>query len=85
MRYGASRPVPSRGPSIRNGLSGSASTLLWLSAGYTLAFAVFLITGALAGTATIPSSSVMASAADPGAAVTGVRSDRTRRHRITFP
>jgi len=28
------------GPSIRHDLGGSASTLLWLSAGYTLAFAV---------------------------------------------
>jgi EmrB/QacA subfamily drug resistance transporter len=37
------------GPSIRHALGGSASTLLWLSAGYTLAFAVFLITGARLG------------------------------------
>jgi EmrB/QacA subfamily drug resistance transporter len=37
------------GPSIRRALGGSASTLLWLSAGYTLAFAVFLITGARLG------------------------------------
>ncbi len=37
------------GPSIRNALGGSASTLQWLSAGYTLAFAVFLITGARLG------------------------------------
>jgi EmrB/QacA subfamily drug resistance transporter len=37
------------GPSIRRDLGGSASTLLWLSAGYTLAFAVFLITGARLG------------------------------------
>jgi len=37
------------GPSIRAALGGSASTLLWLSAGYTLAFAVFLITGARLG------------------------------------
>jgi EmrB/QacA subfamily drug resistance transporter len=37
------------GPSIRNALGGSASTLLWLSAGYTLAFAVFLITAARLG------------------------------------
>jgi EmrB/QacA subfamily drug resistance transporter len=37
------------GPSIRSALGGSASTLLWLSAGYTLAFAVFLITGARLG------------------------------------
>src|ERR1700727_2007626 len=34
------------GPSIRLALGGSASTLQWLSAGYTLAFAVLLITGA---------------------------------------
>jgi EmrB/QacA subfamily drug resistance transporter len=37
------------GPAIRHALGGSASTLLWLSAGYTLAFAVFLITGARLG------------------------------------
>ncbi len=37
------------GPSIRHDLGGSASTLLWLSAGYTLAFAVLLITGARLG------------------------------------
>src|ERR1700722_7933760 len=37
------------GPSIRSALGGSAATLLWLSAGYTLAFAVFLITGARLG------------------------------------
>src|SRR5271167_3116595 len=37
------------GPSIRHALGGSASTLLWLSAGYTLAFAVFLITAARLG------------------------------------
>jgi EmrB/QacA subfamily drug resistance transporter len=37
------------GPSIRNALGGSAATLQWLSAGYTLAFAVFLITGARLG------------------------------------
>jgi EmrB/QacA subfamily drug resistance transporter len=37
------------GPSIRRALGGSASTLLWLPAGYTLAFAVFLITGARLG------------------------------------
>lgn len=37
------------GPSIRSALGGSASTLLWLSAGYTLAFAVLLITGARLG------------------------------------
>ncbi len=37
------------GPAIRRALGGSASTLLWLSAGYTLAFAVFLVTGARLG------------------------------------
>jgi EmrB/QacA subfamily drug resistance transporter len=37
------------GPSIRHALGGSVSTLQWLSAGYTLAFAVFLITGARLG------------------------------------
>ena len=37
------------GPSIRVALGGSASTLQWLPAGYTLAFAVFLITGARLG------------------------------------
>jgi EmrB/QacA subfamily drug resistance transporter len=37
------------GPSIRSALGGGTSTLLWLSAGYTLAFAVFLITGARLG------------------------------------
>src|SRR5580693_3250124 len=37
------------GPSIRAALGGSASTLQWLSAGYTPAFAVFLITGARLG------------------------------------
>jgi len=37
------------GPSIRSALGGGASTLLWLSAAYTLAFAVFLITGARLG------------------------------------
>ncbi len=37
------------GPSIREALGGSASTLQWMSAGYTLAFAVFLITGARLG------------------------------------
>jgi EmrB/QacA subfamily drug resistance transporter len=37
------------GPSIRAALGGNASTLQWLSAGYTLAFAVFLITGARLG------------------------------------
>ena len=37
------------GPSIRTALGGGASTLQWLSAGYTLAFAVFLVTGARLG------------------------------------
>jgi EmrB/QacA subfamily drug resistance transporter len=37
------------GPSIRAALGGSSSTLQWLPAGYTLAFAVFLITGARLG------------------------------------
>jgi EmrB/QacA subfamily drug resistance transporter len=37
------------GPSIRQAIGGGASTLLWLSAGYTLTFAVFLITGARLG------------------------------------
>ncbi len=37
------------GPSIRAALGGSASTLQWLAAGYTLAFAVFLVTGARLG------------------------------------
>lgn len=37
------------GPSIRAALGGGDSTLQWLSAGYTLAFAVFLITGARLG------------------------------------
>ena len=37
------------GPSLRHALGGSASTLQWLPAGYTLAFAVFLITGARLG------------------------------------
>jgi EmrB/QacA subfamily drug resistance transporter len=37
------------GPSTRAALGGSASTLQWLPAGYTLAFAVFLITGARLG------------------------------------
>lgn len=37
------------GPSIRHDLGGGASSLLWLSAGYTLAFAVLLITGARLG------------------------------------
>ncbi len=37
------------GPSIRAALGGSATALLWLSAGYTLAFAVFLITAARLG------------------------------------
>ncbi len=37
------------GPSIRAALGGSASTLQWLAASYTLAFAVLLITGARLG------------------------------------
>ena len=37
------------GPSIHRDLGGSASTLQWLSAGYTLAFAVLLIAGARLG------------------------------------
>lgn len=37
------------GPSIRSELGGGTSTLQWLSAGYTLAFAIFLITGARLG------------------------------------
>jgi MFS family permease len=37
------------GPSIRVALGGSEATLQWLPAGYTLAFAVFLITGARLG------------------------------------
>ncbi len=37
------------GPSIRTALGGSDAALQWLSAGYTLAFAVFLITGARLG------------------------------------
>lgn len=37
------------GPSIHTDLGGGASTLQWLSAGYTLAFAVLLIAGARLG------------------------------------
>ena len=37
------------GPSIRRDLGGGASTLQWLSAAYTLAFAVLLVTGARLG------------------------------------
>jgi EmrB/QacA subfamily drug resistance transporter len=37
------------GPSIRRALGGAANTLQWLSAGYTLAFAVLLIAGARLG------------------------------------
>jgi EmrB/QacA subfamily drug resistance transporter len=37
------------GPSVRAALGGGASTLQWLPAAYTLAFAVFLITGARLG------------------------------------
>src|SRR3954469_15079834 len=36
-------------PSIRVDLGGSAATLQWLAAAYTLAFAVLLITGARLG------------------------------------
>jgi len=37
------------GPSVHRDLGGGASTIQWLSAGYTLAFAVFLIAGARLG------------------------------------
>jgi len=37
------------GPSVRADLGGGTSTLQWLSAGYTLTFAVLLITGARLG------------------------------------
>lgn len=37
------------GPSIHDDLGGSATTIQWLSAGYTLAFAVLLIAGARLG------------------------------------
>ncbi|MHA3704390.1 MFS transporter [Jatrophihabitans sp. YIM 134969] len=37
------------GPSIHDDLGGGASTLQWLSAGYTLAFAVLLVAGARLG------------------------------------
>jgi MFS family permease len=37
------------GPSIHDDLGGAASTIQWLSAAYTLAFAVFLIAGARLG------------------------------------
>lgn len=37
------------GPSIRRDLGGGATTLQWLGAGYTLAFAILLITGARLG------------------------------------
>jgi EmrB/QacA subfamily drug resistance transporter len=37
------------GPAIHRDLGGGADTLQWLSAGYTLAFAVFLITGGRLG------------------------------------
>src|SRR5437764_14270411 len=36
-------------PSIRRDLGGSTTTLQWLGAGYTLAFAVLLITGGRLG------------------------------------
>jgi EmrB/QacA subfamily drug resistance transporter len=37
------------GPSVRRDLGGGASSLQWISAGYTLAFAVLLIAGARLG------------------------------------
>ncbi len=37
------------GPSVRRSLGGGVSTLQWISAGYTLAFAVLLIAGARLG------------------------------------
>src|ERR1700722_7164199 len=37
------------GPSVHRALGGGASTIQWLSAGYTLAFAVLLIAGARLG------------------------------------
>src|SRR6201985_3037964 len=37
------------GPSVHRDLGGGANTLQWLSAGYTLAFAVLLIAGARLG------------------------------------
>ena len=37
------------GPSVRHSLGGSANSIQWLSAGYTLAFAVLLIAGARMG------------------------------------
>jgi EmrB/QacA subfamily drug resistance transporter len=37
------------GPSVRHDLGGGASSLQWISAGYTLAFAVLLIAGARLG------------------------------------
>ncbi len=37
------------GPSVRRDLGGGAATLQWLSAAYTLAFAVLLVTGARLG------------------------------------
>lgn len=37
------------GPTIRRDLGGGATTLQWLSASYTLAFAVLLVTGARLG------------------------------------
>src|SRR3954454_24842672 len=36
-------------PSIRTDLGGGAATLQWLGGGYTLAFAILLITGARLG------------------------------------
>src|ERR1700723_4783955 len=37
------------GPSVHRDLGGGANTIQWLSAGYTLAFAVLLIAGARLG------------------------------------
>jgi EmrB/QacA subfamily drug resistance transporter len=37
------------GPSVRHALGGATSTIQWISAGYTLAFAVLLIAGARLG------------------------------------
>jgi MFS family permease len=41
--------VNGAGPSIRAALGAGPATLQWLPAGYTLAFAVFLMTGARLG------------------------------------
>lgn len=37
------------GPSVRDGLGGGETTIQWLSAGYTLAFGVFLVVGGRLG------------------------------------